>query len=151
MENASKAIIMAGGILIGVIILTVMAIAFNKGSQFASEYDDQIEQASVAKFNSQFTKYDTTTYNEKTKRQEPVQWSWHDLISIINLAQNYNEKAGYIVVDIIIDGNSCISKNILTEQQKLDKIQYDDKKYVLIDIKYDQSSGKVSKVLFRHV
>lgn len=151
MENASKALIMAGSVLIGVILLTTMVFVFRSTGGFASSYDDRIEESVVAKFNEQFTKYDATKYNDTTKQLEPVQWSIHDLITLINLAENYNEKAGEVVVDVIIDGRSYITSRVLDEQDKIDELQNNTNTYTCLGVEYDEFTRKVNSIKFRHI
>lgn len=59
MENASKALLMAGEILIGVIILSIFAYAFQKMFEFAENYQDNSERQKIVAFNTQYTKYQT--------------------------------------------------------------------------------------------
>ena len=57
MENASKALIMAAEVLIGILILTLAIYAFVFYNDVAVTYEKtQIEQ-DLQKFNNQFTKY----------------------------------------------------------------------------------------------
>ena len=57
MENASKALIMAGGILIGVLMLTLMVTSFMNSRELFSTYDEKRKLEEIQKFNVNFTKY----------------------------------------------------------------------------------------------
>lgn len=58
MENASKALIMAGGILVGVLVLSLMVYLFaDFGSTFA-QINAQNKQNQLSQFNSKFTAYE---------------------------------------------------------------------------------------------
>ena len=57
MENASKALLMAGGILVGVLILALMITLFISSSKISSEYDNTKQITGVQQFNVNFTKY----------------------------------------------------------------------------------------------
>lgn len=57
MENASKALLMAAGVLIGVLILTLMATLFMSAREFSKKYDEAKESEAVQQFNVNFTKY----------------------------------------------------------------------------------------------
>ncbi len=110
MENASKALIMAGSVLIGVLLLSLIAYIFMQyGSQSASIYDE-IEQNKIAAFNAQFLKYYGTTVNSEGKQQQ-ILCTAHDLVSLSNLAKynneeqelsltQYSKSANYIQIDI---------------------------------------------------
>ena len=57
MENATKALLIAGGVLIAIIIISVMVITFQKTGNVSKTYDKTINQEDVTKFNENFTKY----------------------------------------------------------------------------------------------
>lgn len=57
MENASKALIMAAGILIGVIVLSIFAYEFITISNTGEQYGQQIRKRQITQFNSQFEAY----------------------------------------------------------------------------------------------
>lgn len=57
MENASKALLMAGGILVGIIILSLMVTLFSSASIMTKEYDESRLNESVQRFNANFIKY----------------------------------------------------------------------------------------------
>ena len=57
MENASKALLMAGGVLLGILILSLGVYLFTSFGGTSSRIHDNIEENQIAQFNSQFTKY----------------------------------------------------------------------------------------------
>ena len=57
MENASKALLMAGGILIAIIIIALLAHTFNNLSIFQKTKLTEEEQEQLIAFNEQYTKY----------------------------------------------------------------------------------------------
>ena len=57
MENASKALIIAGGILLGVLILTLMATLFLSAKELSASYEQRKLSEAVQQFNVNFTKY----------------------------------------------------------------------------------------------
>lgn len=80
MENASKALIMAASILIGIIILSLAVYLFVTFGYSSAKMYQEIETARLDEFNTQFTSYenknDTTIY---------------DIISVVNLAKENNK------------------------------------------------------------
>ena len=94
MENASKALLMAGGVLIGIIILSVLVYAFRAGGNFAATTDDVINQSSLAKFNTQFTVYEG---------REDI--TVHEVLSLMNLAENCG-------VEVFFSDGEKINNNI---------------------------------------
>lgn len=80
MENAARALTMAAGVLIGIMIISIAVYLFTSLGNTSSEIYSKVEQTKIDKFNSQFLKYyrlDTCTA--------------HDIVSIANLAKNSNE------------------------------------------------------------
>lgn len=80
MENASKALIMAAGILIGVIIITIGVYVFINFGDTSKEIQKQIDARVLAEFNNNFTKYEGS--NEITI---------HDILSLANFAKENNK------------------------------------------------------------
>lgn len=80
MENASKALLMAGGVLLGVLILSLAVFLFTNFGGTSSRIHDNIEENQIAQFNSQFTKY---AGNENV--------TIHDVVTMANLATENNK------------------------------------------------------------
>ena len=80
MENASKALIMAGGVLIGVLILSLWAYLFVSFGTQAAEISKQNEQTKIAQFNTQFTSYEG---------KEGL--TIYDIITVAGLAKQNND------------------------------------------------------------
>ena len=86
MENASKALLMAASILMGVMIATVAVALFNSFGGFGKEIMTQIEAKQVSEFNAQFTKYYGEVFNEETNAYEKIKLTVHDVVTLVNLA-----------------------------------------------------------------
>lgn len=80
MENASKALIMAGSILIGVIIMSIGVYVFSVYGGTSEQIQKQLNEKAIAEFNAHFTKYDGMK-----------ECTLHDIISLANFAKKYNE------------------------------------------------------------
>ena len=119
MENATKALIMAAGVLLGVLILSLGIYLFSIFVQYSANAYETMEKNQITQFNSQFFKYyGNTTYsyiNENGREEtitKPIECTAHDIISIVNLAQQNNtqfqltneeqasDQTRYIQVDI---------------------------------------------------
>lgn len=57
MENASKALLMAGGILLGVLILALMVTLFASSKSLSNSYETTKQSEAIQQFNVNFTKY----------------------------------------------------------------------------------------------
>lgn len=79
MENASKAIIMAGGILIGVIILSVLVLVFRPTGDIYAEQGVSLSIEQLEKYNRQFNTFDRSLYGS-------------EILSLKNLLEDYNNR-----------------------------------------------------------
>lgn len=80
MENAAKALTMAGGILISIMIISAAVLMYNQITKVPNEQENNRRIEQIAEFNNQFE-----TYNRKGLYGS-------DIISIINKIQNNNKK-----------------------------------------------------------
>lgn len=81
MENASKALLMAAGVLIGVLILSLAVFLFASFGGTSARIHDTVQKNQLAKFNTQFTNYET---------KESV--TIYDIVSVANLATENNRE-----------------------------------------------------------
>lgn len=120
MENASKALIMAGTILISIMVISISVYIINMFGEFTSEQERQRENQEIAKFNAQFLKYEGRT-----------DITAQDIITVANLAAANNafyefdatahadEATLYVEVNVV--GNARIEK--LAEKESFLKIE----------------------------
>ena len=80
MENASKALLMAGGILIALLIVGALVLMFNQLSTYQKSNSDNLKTSQLVEFNNQFLNF---TLDEEIYG--------YDLISLLNKVTNYNE------------------------------------------------------------
>ena len=80
MENASKALVMAGSILIGLLVLGALILLFNNLSSYQNADIQNTRQAQVVEFNNQFTTY----IREDVRGNE--------LYSLLNRVIDYNTR-----------------------------------------------------------
>ncbi len=79
MENASKALLMAGGVLIAILVISLLVFAFNQISDYRKSASNLEKDTQLAKFNEQFTQY----INKNLKGT--------DLISLVNRVIDFNQ------------------------------------------------------------
>lgn len=82
MENASKALLMAGGILIALLVLGALLLMFNQLSDYQRSNTELVNRSQISEFNAQFTQY----------ARNDLQG--YDLISLINKVVEYNSRTG---------------------------------------------------------
>lgn len=81
MENASKALIMAGGILIAIIIISALLLMVTHIGDYQRTKDSGAKATQVAKFNRDFEKYTDDNGIKGT-----------DIVSLINKIADYNSR-----------------------------------------------------------
>ncbi len=149
MENASKALVMAGGVLIGVLILTLAVYLFIDFGQQASEIHNQITSNQLTQFNAQFNIYeglkDVTIYQ---------------IISMANLAYENNKKEDdetyKVKVFLDLGGRQEVSKNKYSDNLEFIKennsVKEDDGEienlFNCYLVRYHEN-GRVSEVYFQ--
>lgn len=93
MENASKALILAGGVLISLLILGALLLMFNNLTTYQASKSQSVAEADVSRFNNQFE-----TYNRNGIRGS-------DMVSLVNRIISYNienEQDGYEKMQISV-------------------------------------------------
>lgn len=117
MENASKALLMAATVLVGILILSIGVYLFSIFGDFSSETAKQIEEKKISEFNAQFYKY----LGQKECRA-------HDIVTVANLANENNKNneytdsdrnTGTYYIKVIVDGKSYEGKTNDTYMQFL--------------------------------
>lgn len=137
MENASKALIMAGGVLIAILIMTFGVWAFITFGQLSKNYDRRIQETEINKFNTNFTKYenreDISIYEIISLAKFAIEYKNQTDITIqvfvdnIDLLTNYANENGEINSEKIIKD---IETNNKETTYKVKSITYDNKENV---------------------
>lgn len=82
MENASKALLMAGGILLAILILSAFVFMFSSVKNFSASQDAKALEDQIKAFNSEYEAYNKTVMYGV------------DVITVINKSMDYNHKIG---------------------------------------------------------
>ncbi|MFR8233360.1 MAG: hypothetical protein ACLVA2_02985 [Clostridia bacterium] len=103
MENASKALIMAGSVLIALIVIGAFILMLNNLNDYQEKNDTIVQQQQIVEFNNQFSTYDRTGLRGT------------DMLSLMNRIIDYNsrkttEDIGFQKMKITIKG---LDSNIL--------------------------------------
>ncbi len=119
MENASKALLMAGGILIAIIILSIIVYMGTTTSRLAKSQDEKVLAEQTAEFNAQYEAYiKSRMYGT-------------DVITVINKAKDYNTRLGTseenYKINIILVLNQDFDRTTQTVKRKANgEIEYGD-------------------------
>lgn len=103
MENASKALIMAASILLGVMIISIGVALFTTFSNFSKSTLEKVEETKIADLNNNYLKYENGNATA------------HDIVSVANLARENNIKYE-------IQNQTRYDENTYYVQVKVDKI-----------------------------
>ena len=144
MENASNALIMAAGVLIGVLILSLAIFLITDFGQTSSEINRRITDQQLVEFNANFTSYEG---------KEGL--TIYDIVSVAGFARennNYYDNQDYYKVTVKIgnkeiqNSSSDILNNLIKEEQNTTPLpQYK------CSVKVDHDNGRVKTVIFTKI
>ena len=80
MENASKALLMAGGMLIALLVIGALLLAFNQIGDYEKGKSSMTKSSQVADFNKEFGKYSGDDIKG------------YDILTLINKAVDFNSR-----------------------------------------------------------
>ena len=105
MDNASKALIIAGGMLIAIMVASLFVYLFTTYGNYAENMYDRINQRQLTEANNEYTKYEGASDN-----------TIYDVITVANKAKDHNTSLdlaegdrGYIRV-VMVGENSKVEK-----------------------------------------
>lgn len=136
MENATRALTMAGGILLALMILGALFMMFNNLSDYQNQNDVRTKDSQIAEFNNQFEPFNKNNL------------TLMELKSIYNKIQSNNKK----------NPDNEIKTNIKTiypsiDTQDFKSISEEDKQnrvFKCLEIKYN-AEGKINEMKFDEV
>jgi len=135
MENAVKALLMAAGVLIGVMTITIGVSLYSSLGGYVESIQEDIASNEIRKFNEQYTKY------------IDAELTIHDIVTAANTARENNLNGGYYVT--IKLGNKNLENIISSESTEILEnglgIQY---KCTSGDVKFNEETGRVCEVKF---
>ena len=150
MENASKALTMAGGVLIGILIISLAVYLFADFGTTSAEINKENAERQLEQFNTQFS-----TYLNRTNI------TGYELVSVVNLAKennrqyegtnNYESESNGYKIDIKVGNTTIIGLSI--DELERSYIKIDDygqpQLYTCNGIDYDSQNGRVRVVYFK--
>lgn len=139
MENATKALYIAGGMLLGVMILSALVYVFRSGASLGQSYEADKLTQQITAFNSQFDKYvGVTIQSNRTNYGYAFEQKGNipsDVVTCANLAYNINKKNDY-------DNVNKVSVIVVVGSKKfyIHPLEMQPKNHFLIDI--DEAHAK---------
>lgn len=89
MENATKALLISGGVLIGLMVISIGVYLFTTYSGNTYVYDQHMQENEIKKFNVNFTKFEG---------RDDI--TIHEILTLANFAKQYEEQTGIHVMII---------------------------------------------------
>ena len=115
MENASKALMMAAGVLMGMMILSLGVYLYYSLGTYITSNQERMDSNELNKFNTQFIKY----INCKSDGTQEFELTIHDVVTVANLAYENNKK--YNLISTTEDyGESTLYVTVNAEIKKED-------------------------------
>lgn len=147
MENASKALIMAAEVLIGILIMSLMVYLFVSFGSESAEVNKELNASKLAEFNSQFEKY-----------KDSQEITIYDIVSVANLARENNDyyeltsstNGNYYII-VKLDGVSLESKSSKDLTQIIEKSMRKNNSlinYLCSNVIHSEITGRVKEVDF---
>lgn len=122
MENAVKAMYIAAGMLLGVMILSVWVYLFRQGASLGQNYEADQKTQQITAFNNQFEKYTNVTSRKLDGTFEAKGNLPSDVVTCANLAYNINRKSEFDTRDnvevIVVIGTDRYYVNSCEQQPK---------------------------------
>lgn len=141
MENASKALLMAGGLLIGLLVISILILTFSKIGDYSNSIDEQKAQSEVAAYNKQFEPYnrDDVTLTE-------LKSLWNKIQSINKKYPEYNINTNIeeVYPNIDKDFKERDNKGNLVISERARNIM----RFKCIIIEYGGADGRISQMNF---
>ena len=136
MENASKALLMAGGVLIALLILGSLVMLFTNLQDYQNSQDVSAKQSQIAKFNNQFE-----PYNKSDLTLMELKSLYNKILSNNTKYPEYEITQNIVVVypNIIADFNT------IDESDKITKV------FKCILVKYENDAGRISEMKFQEI
>lgn len=152
MENAVKALLIAAGVLMGIVIVSLGVSLYSSLNKYVESTQNEIVMSELQKFNDQFFKY--VNYNDTTKTSN-FALTIQDVVTAANIAYENNQfyelpeyKDGSYYVIVKLDGTS-LEKNITSNSATILQNGLGQKyKCSSADVKISSITGRVYEINF---
>lgn len=141
MENASKALLIAGGMLLLILVMSLAAYIFKQlGSQTSTFYRD-MSDTEIFEYNQQFFNF------------EGKELRIQDVITIINLAKDSNKRELVpTTIQVYFPGpDDLIDLNTFDTRMELANSINDYKKTYKCEVEYAEKSNYVGKIIITKI
>lgn len=139
MENASKALVMAGGILISLMVIGALVLMFSNLSNYQNKNDASTKSSQIAEFNNQYSPYDKDNLNLM------------ELKSLYNKIESNNVKnPDKQIISNIEEMCTKIGIDIKAEFKNIDDEHKQNRVFKCTTVEYD-NTGRINMMTFEKV
>ena len=150
MENASKALIIAGSVLIMILVLSLATYTFTRMGRDTAKMYSELEASDKSEFNQRFLNYK----DRDIKKDASGQWinalSIQDIVTVVNFAKENNKSRRMPVqVKVTLTGTGDITNytdsqlnNLLTNNVE--------KKYECTGVHWNNELGLIDGITFKN-
>ena len=145
MENASKALLIAGGFLITILLLTLFSYLYTRMAENTAHIQESLEKHEISEFNQQFLNYEG-----RGERTGSTPLTSQDVATLINLAKDNNENQKFPTQVAIYLGSKNDANNLVDSRtyiEWLDTNKTLDKKYKCTTVHVDAGTLLVDYVI----
>lgn len=148
MENASRALMIAAGVLVGLLILSLAVYLVQIFGDYAADMQSEIAENTLAQFNEKYMKYNglnnLTIQDVVTVKNNALENNFS--YSNYNLSQRAGDNNSFI--DVFINGTWILGE---TDEELL-KSELEDNggstRYSCV-VQVNQNTGRVNRIIFR--
>lgn len=153
MENASKSLIIAASLVLGIIIISFLIFTFGSFKTFNKNQEEQLEENKNTSFNSNFFKY----YENGTSN---IELSSQDIISIANFVKENNlrynlekeeNNSFYVKIDVYTKENKITNFENQTEEYYIEFIKNNKKVFKCSQITINDITKRVEYVRYEEI
>lgn len=162
MENASKALLIAGGVLIAILVMTVGVYFSRMIADHSARVYAQLEESRRTEFNQKFLNYDVN--HRKKDGSSNIDLTIQDVVTIANLAQNSNkynqlenvtppadptnDKSLYVTVNCIRVSDGKLNELYDSVKKNLEKLNEDKLNSILMEELKEMPQDDSSRVKY---
>ena len=141
MENASKALFIAGGVLLGILFATFVVYVATQMRETFGKYKEDLNRETIVEFNQQYQKYSQRKL------------TYQDIASLINQANNDNKKQEFPTTIKIYRGskNGDDLVSIYTAETWLSNNINSDQLYICDEVHINETTTIVDYIVIKEL
>ena len=145
MENASKALLISGGILIAMLVISIGVYLFANSADLGSSYEQTMQATEIQKFNVNFTKFEG-------RKDITI----HEIITLANFAKQYEEKEEkHVKISIpgkpdLVNWLNSFATQELESQKTIEELLKNNlnKKFKCLNVIDENEDGRIDVISF---